>query len=93
MTSSIKAPRIPKGEDPKTTIAVLQRQIDDLLNRIEALSNSYGRACKETLHAESAAKFFQEEINLLRTENHNLLGEKNYQEGYIARVKEQDAKS
>lgn len=88
--SRIKPPRIPKGEDLKTTVANQARQIEQLLARVETLSTSYGQVMSDRNSLNAAYDLIKSERDVLTRQSRDALAECNYQRGYIARVKEED---
>jgi hypothetical protein len=88
--TKIRPPRAPKGEDMKTTIANQECMIKNLMTRIEVLSREVGTLTLDR-NAQKQARIKEIDLHDSRLRMLEELEQANkYQEGYIARVKEED---
>lgn len=95
----VRAPRVPKGESSKVTIANQGRQIRLLTDRIVELKSLLDAAQKLSDENYENGKAWKSEceqaeikISQFRKKVEDLAGLNSYNNGYIARVKETDGR-
>ena len=89
-----------RKEPARITIANLEREVRNLTQRCADLVAARDAEFRHRMEISTQRDTYsltidslRKEVDILKTENHNLLGEKNYYEGYVARVKETDGRS
>ncbi len=90
MRTKIRAPKIPRGESASITIGNQAKQIQLLIDRCAALEKERNDATTTASHLRGDLIRANDKLRNLETEIAGRMVEINYNNGYIARVKEED---